>query len=257
MPLPLSSLQADFAAAVRAAARPVPPTVTSHTGPRPKRRFDVYRNNVYASLINVLEARFPVTARIVGKDFFRAMARVYVEQDPPRSPVLLEWGGDFPDFVAAFEAAQDLAYLPDVARLEWARQAAYHAADATPLEADAFAGVAPGATASLVLALHPSAWALDSRYAIVSIWEANSADGDVGPLDVGQAESALVLRPHLDVNVHRIPDGGAAFVTALAEGLTLGAAYEVAHAAAPGFDLAANLAGLIRAGAIAGFAPAA
>ncbi len=257
MPQPLSSLQADFAAAVRGAGEPVPPAVTSHTGPRPKRRFDVYRNNVYASLITVLEARFPVTARIVGEAFFRAMARVYVEQEPPRSPVLLAWGAGFPDFIAAFEPAQDLAYLPDVARLEWARQAAYHAADATPLGAEAFAEVAPEETAGLVLDLHPSAWALDSRHAIATIWEANSAKGDVGPIDVGQAESALVVRPHLDVNVHRIPDGGAAFIAALAEGLTLGAAYEAAHTAAPGFDLAANLAGLIRAGAIAGFTPAA
>ena len=44
----------------------------------PARRFAVYRNNVAAGLIRALEARFPVTRRLVGDDFFRAMAGGFV-----------------------------------------------------------------------------------------------------------------------------------------------------------------------------------
>ena len=56
-----------------------------------------------------------------------------------------------------------------------------------------------------------------------------------------------MIRPHLDVEVRLLPPGGAAFLLALASGQPLAEA--AAHADHAGFDLAANLAGLIGWGA--------
>lgn len=53
------------------------------------------------------------------------------------------------------------------------------------------------------------------------------------------------------VNIHRLPPGGATFVTALAEGQTFGAAAVAAINEAPDFDLSANLAGILQSGAFA------
>ena len=86
-----------------------------------------------SALIGAIEARYPVTRRLVGDEFFRAMARAYVAEEKPRSPVLIHYGADFPDFVARFEPAREIAYLADVARLENAWVEAYHAAEAAPL----------------------------------------------------------------------------------------------------------------------------
>src|SRR5688572_1413695 len=36
--------------------------------------------------------RFPVVARLVGEEFLRAMARAYIEREPPRSAVLIRYG---------------------------------------------------------------------------------------------------------------------------------------------------------------------
>ncbi len=93
----------------------------------------------WSSLIDALRTKFPATERIVGEEFFRAMARVFVIAHPPRSKILHTYGDDFGDFIAAFEPAAELAYLADVARLEAARTRAYHAADATPLTPADFA----------------------------------------------------------------------------------------------------------------------
>ncbi len=122
--------QASFATALLDAGKPVPEGVTSHTADRPARRFAVYRNNVVAGLVKALGTRFPALSRIVGEEFFNAMARVFVIAHPPRSPLLMTYGDDFPDFIADFEPAAELPYLADVARLEAARTRAYHAADA-------------------------------------------------------------------------------------------------------------------------------
>ncbi len=110
---------------------------------------------------------FPAVKRIVGDDFFTAMARVYVVAEPPSSPVLMDYGVTFADFIAGFEPAASLPYLPDIARIERAWREAYHAEEAPPLdlsdlarisEADIanvrFAPSSVGAAGSLGLSSH-------------------------------------------------------------------------------------------------------
>lgn len=62
------------------------------------------------------------------------------------------------------------------------------------------------------------------------------------------AEDALITRPEQDVIVSRLPAGGAAFLTAMFNGLPLGDAIAGAFDEAPSFDLRVNLAGMISAG---------
>ena len=129
----LHELQAKFAASLLDSQIRIPDAVVSHTSTVPVRRFNVYRNNVASSLIDVLQAYFPVVTRLVGEEFFRAMARVFIVQQPPRSPILSRYGGGFADFIADFEPTADVPYLADVARLEWLVLRAYHAVDLSPL----------------------------------------------------------------------------------------------------------------------------
>jgi hypothetical protein len=246
--------EGSFARAVLDAGADVPAPLLGRNGASPARRFAVYRNNVYASLIDVLAGRFPATARLVGDTFFRAMARIYVEKTPPASPVLLRYGGDFADFVASFPPASAVPYLADVARLEWAWHAAYHAKDAVPLSLSELAA-AGEAAGEVVLTLHPSLHVVRSAYPAITIWQLALREGENEPARLpADGEDALVVRPALEVEVRHLPPGGAVFVQALGEGATLSAAAARALSEAPAFDLEANLAGLMTSGAIAGLA---
>lgn len=249
-----ADIQRAFVGAVLDAEAAVPAPLARKDGGAPSRRFGVYRNNVYASLIEVLSGRFPVVARLVGDEFFSVMARFYVERDPPRSAVLIRYGMGFPEFVASFAPAAAVPYLANVASLEWAWHAAYHAPDAAPLPLAELAGGIDHAEGA-VLTLHPSLSVVSSYYPIVSIFELNAQEGDVPPtrLEAG-GEDALVVRPHFDVEVRRLPEGGAPFILALKGRRTIGEACATALGEAPGFDLEANLAGLIGSGAIIGIA---
>lgn len=100
-----ADVQRAFAGAVLDTDAAVPAPVSRKAGGVPSRRFGVYRNNVYASLIDVLAGRFPVVARLVDEELFRAMARAYVEDEPPRSAVLLRYGAGVPAFVPCFPPA--------------------------------------------------------------------------------------------------------------------------------------------------------
>src|SRR5918911_1682786 len=97
----LGDLQKHFAAALLDRSKPVPDGIRS----RPERRFAVYRNNVYVSLVAALATRFPVCRALVGDDFFGAMARDFVAAHPPRSPLLMTYGDDFGDFIDGFAPA--------------------------------------------------------------------------------------------------------------------------------------------------------
>src|SRR6202000_2908803 len=119
-----------------ALVNPEHPTPLGVTGPRGKgaiKRYNVYRNNVTVSLIDALAAIYPAVQRITGSEFFRAMARFHVRAPPPTSPLLFEYGREFPAFIESYEYAQDLPWLADTARIERAWLDAYHAADATAL----------------------------------------------------------------------------------------------------------------------------
>lgn len=241
--------QSEFAAALVNPDLAVPDGLMAWNGPQPARRFGVYRNNVAIGLIGALASRFPAAERIVGKEFFAAMAHEFIRLHPPRSPLLLAYGDDFPEFVEGFEPTREIPYLPDVMRLEAARGRAYHAADALPADAALLAIVEPEGLSKLKFAPHPSASVIRSAHPAVTIWAMNTGEIELADIADWTGEDALVVRPEMIVEVHRLPPGGASFLEKLFAGAELGSAFETSLAETADFDLSANLAGAFTAGA--------
>jgi hypothetical protein len=243
-----------FARAVLDAERALPDGLTSWNRVRPERRFAVYRNNAASALIGALASRFPITEKIVGEIFFAGLAQAFIAEHPPTSALLLGYGDDLAEFVEAFGPAAELAYLPDVIRLEAARSRAYHAADRLPLEPRTLEGLNGDALAALKFVFHPSVSVVSSIHPIVTIWAMNAGEIELSPIEPWLGEDALVVRPHLTVGIKRLPPGGARFLIALMSGETFAAAAEIALGAEPKFDLAANLAGVLQSGALTAIA---
>lgn len=223
--------QQAFAAALLDPARVMPAGLRVAPGIDPARRFAVHRNNVVVALVDALAAAFPVTQALVGEVFFRAMARERVRIDPPRSPVIADYGDGFADFIAQFAPAAGVPYLADVARLECLRGWAYHAADAVPVAPDAYRALvaAPERLAATVLTLHPACGWLRSDYAVHSLWSAHQGlddlrDADLRAIALDTPEAVLVTRPQWNVLTTVLPDGGVAWLDALRGGATLGEA---------------------------------
>jgi hypothetical protein len=243
------SYAAVFAAALLDPDRAIPAAVAGPNGKSAKTRYSVYRNNVTVSLINALAAVFPATMRITGVDFFRAMARFHVRANPPTSPLLFEYGCDFPEFIERYEHARSMPWLADVARIERAWLDAYHAADGEPLAPQVLASIPPERLTGAVLTAHPATRIVCSRFPAVTIFAANRNNGPVGRIAATEPEDALATRPGLEVIVRRLPPGGAIFLKRLVAGEPLGAAAAAALADSPAFDLSANIAGMLEAGA--------
>ena len=240
---------AAFSPALLDPEHETPALVAGPNGKAAKKRYNVYRNNVTVSLIDALAASFPATQRITGVEFFRAMARFHVRETPPTSPLLFEYGRDFPEFIERYEYARSLPWLADVARIERAWLDAYHAADAQPLAPEILASIPAEQLPDTVLTPHPATHIVRSRYPALTIFSANRVDDPVGRITATEPEDALITRPYMEAIVHHLPPGGAVFLSHLIAGETLGAAVTAALADSPDFDLSANLAGMLEAGA--------
>lgn len=243
------SLQADFQHALLGIEPSTPGGLRTGNGSDPAARFAVYRNNVLSSLINALADSYPVVQALVGVEFLRAMAQLYVQQHPPRSRLLVHYGDDLANFIADFDPARSLPYLADVARLEALRIQAYHAADANPVSNQQLAAAVSDSAhlASLVFHLHPSVHVLSSAYAVRTLWAAHQGEGATEQVVIEQPEHCLVLRHQLDVLVIAVDAASAAFITRLQSGQPFAAATADCP---PDFDLSACLALLIHYGAI-------
>jgi Putative DNA-binding domain len=255
--MPFETTVRAFAAALDDPLAPTPAMTHGRMGAPDARRFAVYRNNVAVGLIGALEARYPVSRRIAGDDLFRGVARAFMRAHKPRSPIMIAYGEDFPEFAAAYlaaaEAGPDLAGLPDVARLENAWVEAYHAEDASVATVSELAALSPDCLPGTRIAFHPAARLTRFATPAASVWaSAQGSGGPAAPAE-GTGEDALITRPDCDVRVRVLPSLGYDFALRLREGATL-----IEAAAAlndPAFDFGAHLVGLIDSGAVAFIIP--
>jgi hypothetical protein len=233
---------------------PIPHGVVGPNRERDVRRFNVYRNNIFAGLIDALKAAFPAVCRIVGDEFFAAMARIHVALEPPVSPVMLEYGATFAAFIEAFEPAKSVPYLADVARLERAWVEAYHAEESAPIALDQLGAIQASCLPELRLTLHPSLRVVRSPFPVVDLWRMNLDGGSPAAIDIFRGgEQALVIRPDAEVEVRTVTAGAATFIQCLAGGASVAVSTSSAQDADPGFSLAHVLGQLFTVDAIIGW----
>ena len=216
--------QDEFVAAIMDPMLATPEHIVDPSGKPTQKRFNVYRNNVITSLLEAMSQAFPIVEKLVGADFFREMSRVYIRNNPPSSPLMMFYGKNFPEFIAAFEPAQSVPYLSDIAQLEFVRRVSYFAEDAYPPEGGALAGIDPETIAERSYDLSPALNMVTSTFPIFDIWKRNFDDENHA---ISQSpQDVLITRPHMEVRVEPAPSGAYILVDELRKGATLGAAVE-------------------------------
>ncbi|MBA4045703.1 MAG: DUF2063 domain-containing protein [Erythrobacter sp.] len=179
--------QADFARSLLDPDRAVPPMIVARGN-----RFDIYRNNVLSSLTSALACTFPVVEKMVGSEYFAALASAFVRETPPTSRILAEYGGVFPLFIGTFPPLADFPYLADVARLEWLRQEAIRSPD--DLQRDTpLASIEVEALMERKLVLAPSARLLTSPHPVATLWRLHQ-DPEPAQPEGWRSERVMIFR---------------------------------------------------------------
>ena len=96
-------------------------------------QISIYRNNANNARILALEESHPVCVKILGRRYFRQVAKAFLLAHPSRHPDLNRYGAELASFIAKLtrtrEELRDFAYLPDLAQLEYLHHRCYYRKD--------------------------------------------------------------------------------------------------------------------------------
>lgn len=227
--LALRELQQQFATALYDAESTAVQGCIEAGGITAPQRLQIYRNNLRTTLTEALAATYPVVRRLVGDDFFERCAHHYITLEPSRSGNVSDYGARFAGCLQQFPPAQALPYLPDVARLEWARHEAAKHPCAAPFPLARLASIAPEYWGTLHLYLHPSSQLVTSDYPILAIWLANQEAAVNSTVALTPTQEFLLIVRHVDdVQILRLTASEHAFL----EQCRIGAPFDAACAAA-------------------------
>ena len=208
----LAQVQRDFMRALFAPGAPATPGLA------------VYRSSVLANFTAALAATYPVVRRLVGDAFFDEAARRYALAHPSVSGDLGDYGDAFAAFLAAYPHAACVAYLPDVARLEWACHECERAPEAPAFDFEGLCGVPAEAYGGLRLILHPCVRLLESAHPVAAIHAANAPGRDGVPERADGDDFVMVRRVDGVARVEAIAPHEWRFLHRLAHGEALEAA---------------------------------
>lgn len=204
-------MNSAFARALTRSAAPVPAEVVNIGD-----RFNVYRNNYLAGLIDTLSAKYPVTIQLVGTEYFEAVARSFVAETPPSSPLLDDYGQEFPDHLNATSTPHTPRYLIDVAHLEWARSRAAIAVHTPAMTLSDREDIEHAFEIPLQLAA--SATLITSAFPVGTIWDHHQTQ-PIRPVPHWSPETVAVWQHGGDICQQIIPADNAPMLVELASGI--------------------------------------
>jgi hypothetical protein len=216
----------------------------------PLRRFNIYRNNTFASLTATLIAVFPVTLQLLGESYFRYVASAFIRDNPPQEARLVSYGGNFAGFLADFDDIRAMPFIAETARLEWMIA---EALDAPALPGCTMDQLEDIGDAVPELFLQPSLRLVVCRWPALDIWSAHQAGGNVEALAKlrRRPERIAVWRNSENIRFLVLDQPHFAFLHTLKGRSNLETAVSHVVARAPRFDLANAFAGLFADGLVA------
>lgn len=183
-------------------------------------RIKIYQDSINAAKLNNLSSTYPVCQKLVGDHFFWGCARLYIKQSKHSDPNFNLFGGDFAEFLSGFKPVEQVPYLPDVARLEWAYQQATNAPTYTPCHKNAFINL--NEAENMLLQLPPNSTLLDSPYPILKIWEVNQEEAPKTEIHLDQGGvKCLVWQKGYDINIDVLSGGQYQFLSCLQQPISL------------------------------------
>jgi len=141
-------------------------------------RLAIYSDGYRARLIEALATNYPVLAQLLGPSDFAELGKAYVMNELSTFCSIRYYGHALADFLATQAQYAPAPVLAELARWEWTMGEVFDAADGTPIDASALAGLPPASWAELRFAWHPCVRRLQLAWNAPPIWKAVSATAE-------------------------------------------------------------------------------
>ena len=182
---------------------------------------------------------------VCGKENFKILARHYIRSHPPAEARLSAYGASFADFIQNFAVAvQDLPFLPDLARFEWACHVAYFSPEGKICDIASLETLNANSLDRLYFQVAPSCQLVASDFplcGIKALYEKNTDPKIIADRVEYESTYFLVHRRGRAVRHHRLDGAAFQFIAAIKDGHPLEKAAITALAFDNAFDLEACL----------------
>jgi Putative DNA-binding domain len=209
-------------------------------------RLGIYGHAYVSRLEEALAGNYRALAKLLDADF-HALAESYVRTHDSRYFSIRDYGADLAGFLASNETYAGAPLLAELARWEWAMTAAFDAADATALSAEALARVAPERWGQLRFQWHPSVARLTLHWNVPQIWQALSEDAErPAAAYAAEPQQWLLWRQELTTYYRSLSNTEAAALDAARSGWPFGELCELLCAQVGDTQAPLEAAGLLR-----------
>jgi hypothetical protein len=188
-------------------------------------RLNVYRNNVFGNFSSVLGMIYPILQKLVGEDYFDSLCVKYRQKHPSPSGNLDDYGQRLPKLIEDLRDEHKLAYLKDIANLEWKFHRAYTSRNVADFKIEEFQKLKEEELSEITFKLHPSCVLIASRFPIFSIWESVDSNKKLN-LDQLPKEFILIERARFDVEIQNLTEEEFLFLKHAKKGQNLYKIYE-------------------------------
>jgi hypothetical protein len=222
-------------------------------GGDPAKRLVIHQRNYQSSLIEALRTKYPATEWLVGTRVMTETAARFIQECPPTSPCIAEFGVTFPDFLAA--RVKQHAYIRDFGRLEWCVGMAAIAVDESPINASLFSSIQADSLLDLVARLQPGTHYLNANWPVDELMMLFLSGTAPDRLELVPCDLCIEIRgARGEFRIARLEAGDFTFRQSLCTGLSIGAAAERAIDMRAGFAPGRALAALFESGLVTAIA---
>src|SRR3989338_1263453 len=184
-------------------------------GKAPKEElFDIYRNNLYATLTDSLRITYPKIYQFTGEKKFKNLCKEFIKQNRSYSGNLDDYGVNFADF---FAEKKD-KFLQEIAGFEWLQHKSYLAQDVQLINIEALQNLSAEKLFDVKFKLHPSCFLIDSGYNLLSKKKQSKPQK--------KQNYFVIYRHDIEVKAERISKGEFNFLSGVKENLSLYQIYE-------------------------------
>lgn len=174
-----------------------------------QQRMEVYRTNARSLFVSVLSDTYAVCNKILGKDYFRQIAKKFIQQCPSENHNLNVYGENFSNYIEELITSRtelkDYQYLAGLAALEWKIQVAHFAGDSSEFDVKKFQAKVSQQGQEIIFQLQANVSILSSSFPLLSIWKMYQSDNEIEVVDISTEQEYLCLfRNEFEVLIERI-----------------------------------------------------
>jgi uncharacterized protein (UPF0276 family) len=191
-------------------------------------RIKVYAEGYPIRIEEALKEVYESVRHVIGANSFHQLAHAYALHHPSKDYNLTLTGRHLPRFLETYPVTQELAFLPDLAKLEWAIAEAFHSPLKPALNPAQLAGLSEIDWDEIQISFQPSLHLMASHWPVLDIWKARKLAIEEVKIDLmNRPQILMVFRHDLKVQCELIVEAQYRLLQGLISGLSLGKVCEM------------------------------